>query len=77
MSDKAKRISKEDNILAGTIAIHKGNIEKLCVMHRLDKFLNNLRSHAMNENDVMYIISMCKEHLQQSHDVVELNLPNF
>ena len=31
----------------------------------------------MNENDVMCVISMCKEYLQQSHDVVELNLPKI
>ena len=77
MRDKAKRISKEYNIIAGTIAMHKENMEKLHVTCRLDKFLNNLHSHAMNENGIMYIISMCKEHFQQSHDVVELNLPKI
>ena len=75
MSVEPTRKSKEDKMIAGTIAIHNDNIDKLNIINKLQCFLESLKSHPMNENDVHSMIVMCKEHLQQSHDVANINLP--
>ena len=75
MSEEIPRKSKGDNVMSGTIAMHNDNISKLNVMSKLDKHGNILRSSAFNENDVMSIINTCKDHLQKSHDVANINSP--
>ena len=75
MSDKPTRKSKEDNLISGTIAICRDNKQKFIVINKLQSFLESLHSHAMNENDVVLILTMCKEHLQKSHSIICDNLP--
>ena len=74
MSEETPRKSKGDNVMSGTIAIHDDNVSKLNVMSKLDECANTLRSSAFNENDVMSMINMCKDHLQKSHNVANINL---
>ena len=68
------RKSNEDNLIAGTIATHRDNENKLKTINDLQSFLDSLSSVPMNENDVVTLIKSCKNHLSTSHGVVCDNL---
>ena len=61
--------------MSGTINMHDDNISKLNIMPKLDECANTQRSSAFDENDVMSMINTYKDHLQKSHDVVNINFP--
>ena len=74
MSDSRIRKSKEDNTLSGTIATHKDNNCKLDIMNNSNDYLTTLSSVIINENDVSHLTNLCEKHLQQSYEVVKINL---
>ena len=77
MSEQSARKSKADHVLSATIATHKDNLSKLNTISKLDEHVSTLRSSTLNENDVVVMINMCKQHLEKSHDIVNINLPKI
>ena len=77
MSEQTARKSKDDHILSGTVAMHKDNLSKLNIISKLDEHLSTLQSSMFNENEVMAIINMYKQHLEKSYNIANINLPKI
>ena len=71
------RKSYEDKLIAGTIATHLDNENKIKILNELQTFLDSISSFPMNENDVVSLIKSCKKHLVTSHSVACDNLSNM
>ena len=74
MSEENPRKSKGENVMSGTITMHNDNISKLNVMSKLDEHAGTFHSSAFNDNNAMIMTNMCKDHLQKSHNVANINL---
>ena len=70
------RRSKQHELLEGTTTMLKDNEEK-DVIRKLVCFAECLKTGPMNENDVLSELTLCKDHLQRSHDVVNQHLPSM
>ena len=75
MREETPRKINGDNSMPGTNSTHGNNTSKLNAVSKLDECVSTLRSCAFDENYAMPMIKMCKDHLQKSHDVVNINLP--
>ena len=75
MASSNFRRSKQDKLLEGTLNILKDNKKKLDVINKLMCFIDCLSNVPMNENDVVNIMTMCKDYLKQSHSMMLVNLP--
>ena len=56
--------------------MHRYNENKISVINDLKSVLESSNSQAMNENEVVKALTMCKDHLRKSHSTVCVNLPN-
>ena len=71
------RSSQQDKLLEGTAKILKDNDDKKDLINELDCLCDSLKTTPMNENDVISTMTLCKDDLQRSHDVVNQNLPSM
>ena len=61
--------------MSGVIVMHMDNEQKHNVINELKCYLESLHSYAMNENDVVKILTRRKDHLKKSHSIICENLP--
>ena len=69
------RRSKEDKLLEGTMLILKDNKEKHDIINKLIYYTECLKTAPLSNEDVLKTITMCKDYLQRSHDIVQKSLP--
>ena len=77
MSTDFARSSQQDKLLEGTITILKDNNNKKYLINKLECLCDCLKTAPMNENDVISTLTLCKDHLKRSHDVVNQHLPSM
>ena len=71
--------SKEqaNKLLEGSISILKDNKQKLDAINKIIYVIESIKTAPINENDVVKIMSTCKDYLQRSHDLANENMPKI
>ena len=74
IKDNVRR-SKQDKLLEGTMLMLKDDKEKKDLINKLIYFSECLKTVPLSDDNVLKTITMCKDHLQRSHDIVQKSLP--